>query len=436
MQELIAVLGVSTSVFAVLLLVRSLRGQAWNITATYVLAVAWLLNISTVIGAATGATTYVFSGGVRVAVSAGWLTTLQEATTLAIVIVSALFVARGIRRKVRPRASIVWLAMAVVVGMFATAFESGPLLLPRAIALLAIVGAAMFVEGGRPALTAISTFGVTMAITSGLMTIIAPTAAISACTEKCGPLGVIFAGALINGNALGLILALALPAVFLINRGWTRWLLTAYLAAMIAATGSRTALNAVLVLAVVLVLSRPGLKVEALNLWRRAVIAVTAGVVVFLSVFVPLSTTDPTAYTGRGYLWQVTMAQMQGSEIIGLGSQAWSQLFLIGEIAQAATYSTHNQWLDVWYISGFVGLALFAAFFVSTFLSAGRYWYLPATVLIPAGVISITERPWGIGSIDWLTWALLLFAVAAPLMTRGESAEPLSPAARTRTLHR
>lgn len=421
-QPIIVALSLTAAGICLVALIRALRRERdWNVTSTYIFAMSVLLIWTTVLGSATGAATYTSDFFYnRVAVSAPWLDRLREVTSFVIVLVSALFVARGVKRGIPLNLAAVFLMGVIVFGQLATEMSGGTMFSPRNLALVALVAAAAFADRGRSAMLGIGAFGAVVLIVSLAMPSFAYDASVTECYDKCGALGFVFAGALVNGNALGLVLTLALPAIYLAFSGVPRWILVCAVVVVVAASASRTSLNAVLLLVPVLLIARPSYDLDRMSVFRRWAIYISAIAATAASVVVPFVTTDPSAYTGRGALWQLTVEEMRGSEWFGLGSQAWGELTQTGDIAQTAGYSTHNQWFDVWFIAGWVGVALFVLFILAVLMGAGRLAYIPALVAVPAAVIAITERPWAVGTIDTFTFSLFAFMLAAPALARVE----------------
>ncbi|KTS13612.1 O-antigen ligase family protein [Microbacterium testaceum] len=415
MTVIIAVAGM----IALAALIRSLvlHRDEWNLSSTFILVAGWLLNLATTLG--------VFTGGVQVTVDAfyqratvisGWLATLNEAATAALVGVSLVAIAVGLYRKIPLNGPALGVAAVVMMASLATA-STGSLtgaLSPRSLALLFLVLACAFLEPGRGALLGAATFGVSVAVASAVAPLVS-TAAVSPCGDKCGLFGIVLQGALGNGNGTGLLLALALPAVYLAFTQIDRWALVAFMAFVIASTGSRTSLNATIVVIAVFAVSRPDVASTLVSTWRKALLPVTVTAFALTSAMVPLVNTNPAAFTGRGYLWTTAMSYGADRSLTGSGTQLWQGLYGNGVISQNATYSAHNQWIDVWFISGFAGLAVFVVSVGFAFWRAGSGAHVVAAMALPAMVIAISERPWAIGTIDWLTWALLTFLLAAPL---------------------
>jgi O-antigen ligase len=224
---------------------------------------------------------------------------------------------------------------------------------------------------------------------------------------------VLYAGAFTNENTFGLLLALTMVFVWLAVRGRPRVLLTLYLGASAWLTGSRTAQVAALAAVAVLLVLRPALQ-DGPNAPRapehrgRRRLAVAAVVTAALAGMVlPLLPLTPFSLSDRAFFWQLARAGIAASPLFGQGSTAWANLYQVGLIPIAGTYSVHNQWLDVAYAAGLIGLALFVGLALSLLLRAGPALTVVASVLIPVFVGSVAERPWSFGINDGMTFILL-----------------------------
>ncbi len=143
----------------------------------------------------------------------------------------------------------------------------------------------------------------------------------------------------------------------------------------------------------------------------------TAGVVVVVlaavATVLPYVTNDPLAYTRRGALWLVARQRLAGHQLEGLGSPAWSSLADRGLISVSSSYSVHNQFLDVRWISGTIGVVLFVAVLI---LILKRDLVLGAVLLAPVLLLGITERPWSTAHVDSTTFAYLASLIAIPVV--------------------
>jgi hypothetical protein len=283
------------------------------------------------------------------------------------------------------------------------------------ISLFLALVCALFIERGRAACLGVGFFGVLTACSSGLLSLIHYNEIALPCQAgyKCGPLGVVFTGVLGNENGLGLVLALSVPFVWLGFRAPYRAWLTGYVVIMTIVTGSRTATIGAIGAAVLLALAQPGLSKRTAHLGRLlAILSVTGAAAV--GYILPRLTLPPTAYTGRANLWQLAREHIAQQSAIGSGVAGWAKLGLLqGTYGSAASYSPHNQYLDVAYAAGSVGLLVFLVLIFKLLREARGATVTFLAVLLPVAITGITERPWSVGSTDFLTFAYLGAILAA-----------------------
>ncbi len=242
-----------------------------------------------------------------------------------------------------------------------------------------------------------------------------------------------------NGN--GLFLALALPLTHLFSRWYLRWSTAAVLIMAILWSASRTAVTGVIVWFVVVLLA---------TLLRRSWRAVT-GMLLFglcaAVVVIPLTTTDPTAFTLRGAIWQFTLSQLSGVRWLdGLGHSWFTDNYdVLKDALTTAAGHGHNVFVT-YTVTG--GLLLVATFGFVVYRSARIATRLPTRESVAAlgflcvlAGLSITESAWRVEAPDDLFAAMLvpLFVIAtqSPMLTplrvgrtgeqRGESARGTLP---------
>lgn len=164
----------------------------------------------------------------------------------------------------------------------------------------------------------------------------------------------ILVGPLTDGNNLGQVLVLGLPAVALIRPRVPRVTLLALTAVAIVWTSSRSSIGALAVALLVPVGlrlvrrgNRPGAAASAL--------LVLAAVMVAL----PLLTTDPAAFTNRGRIWLASRAAWQDSFLTGMGPQWFSVLGRYADGLGGYAFHGHNEFVQT-FVSGGL-LAVLAA---------------------------------------------------------------------------
>jgi hypothetical protein len=244
---------------------------------------------------------------------------------------------------------------------------------------------------------------------------------------KCGLLGFNMTGIMDNENALALSLALAMPFIYMAFRGWQGTALIFYVTAMVAVTGSRTGLVAAGVTLIVLLTIRPDARRPDAAPGRSLLLALGIVPVIVVSAILPFLVEDPAAFTGRAALWKLARAALTdpGTLLHGTGVFGWDHVREAGLIDASEVYSVHNQWLEVAYSTGLVGLGFFiAAIGLLLWQAHGTYFPVIGCVLVPVAVLSITERPWPVDTVDWLTWAVPGALLCFPLTSKRADTDP------------
>jgi O-antigen ligase len=116
----------------------------------------------------------------------------------------------------------------------------------------------------------------------------------------------------------------------------------------------------------------------------------------------------------RTYFWRLALDGIGERPLLGQGGTAWGRLYQVGEIPIAGTYSPHNQWLDVGYAAGFLGLTVFVVLLGHLLLRASHLVRAAAVILVPVLVASTLEQPWSFALNDSLTFTLLAALLCAP----------------------
>ena len=246
---------------------------------------------------------------------------------------------------------------------------------------------------------------------------------VSPCTpEKCGILNFDFSGVMENENGLALYLALAMPFVYIGFGSWEGVTLCAYLLALILITGSRSGASAGLITFLALVLLRPNVRRPTVAPKRSRLLYLGLAATFVVGIVLPFTQQDPTAFTGRAHLWSLARQALsnQADFWYGTGVRGVQHLRDEGAIL-FPVYSVHNQWMQVLLSSGVIGFALFlTALVVLLYNARGAYTLVAGSVLVPAFVLAVTERPWPIDSLDWLTWVIPATLLSYPVIRREE----------------
>jgi O-antigen ligase len=303
----------------------------------------------------------------------------------------------------------------------------------RGAVLLLCLLAATVLPRGRGAALGAGIFGVTLAVSSGLLAVLRHDVTfVVPCEGACGGLG--FTGVFPNPDLLGVALAASIPFAYLGFRDRARSWFILYLAGMAVATGSQTATVAAVISVAALLVVRPDLERDRAGDGRTALAGLVLAAALCSSVYVLRHDWDPSALTERPILWNVASDYVERSPWFGYGPHKWELLVASGEIPRAAERSAHNQWMDVLFGAGWVGLALIVGVLVATVLTAGHG---RAGVLLAAATITLigtTEGIWSIGIIDFLSFSFVALILTGqpqgvPRLSPRRTRAPLADAA-------
>jgi hypothetical protein len=425
---------VALSAVAAYYLYRALLAghSGWNLSSWFVFGTAWVVNAAITVGKITHQVVLTTApDGTTAAQFSGWTNSILVVHGVQLTGLLAAFSLIGtlVRGHVRVNLAGVLAALIGIMGIFGAGLTGGPFANRLVGAALLLIITAAVLEPGRGAWLGAAAFTVSFCLVSAAATLVNYAATIAPCGRKCGALGVIYRGAAIHENALGLVLALGLPFVLISFHGRARLFLALYVLAITLVTGSRTAIVTVALTLAVAILS--GIRTEpagGVGGRRRAVLlgaVVLAGVT---SILLPLVVRDPLAFTSRGYLWQLAMHQLQRSPVPGLGWNAWDTLVANGVVNKASSYSAHNQWIDTAVLAGAVGVVLLALFLAVVLLGGGPEGLWPSgLVLFAVLVVGTVERPLAFDTIDWLSWV-----ITAVILTTPRRMSPSASASRAR----
>jgi O-antigen ligase len=349
-----------------------------------------------------------------VAVLPGWY---PAATRLALGAVAALAVLLLLRRLATGRVVLGAAGLMAVclwaVAQLAGSLHGGQSTSLHALVLLTCLLPATILPRGRGACLGAAIFGVVLAIAGGALAVVHPDRAfVIPCEGACSGLG--FRGVFPNDSLMGVALAVSVPFAYLGFRGKARVWLTLYLAGMALATGSRTAIGAVAVTLLVLLLVRPRLVAAPIPSGRAAVAAVFMVAAAIAAAYIPQHDWPQTFLTGRPLLWEVASGYIERSPLVGYGPARWETLTDLSEIPRAGERSAHNQWLDVLFAAGVVGAGLLVALFVAAVRSAGPAWPAVGVTLGALLTIGATEGLWSIGRVDFLSFSLVAVILMGP----------------------
>jgi O-antigen ligase len=304
-------------------------------------------------------------------------------------------------------------------------FHGGRLLSPRGAVLLLCLLAAAILPRARGAPLGAGLVGLGFVLASGITAIFRYDFAVRPCETECGVLGVQFSGVFPNENLLGTALLATMPFAYVGFRGAARVASCLCLGATAFATGSRMAALAALIVLAVLAATDPRLDGSGPRRAPSVAWAYVAAAGIGSFLFPWRDWQDAHFLTGRDALWRVAFERVGESPLLGYGAEAWSRLVEPGLIPFAAQRSTHNQWTDVLFAAGWIGVALFVAMIVATLATAANA--RPA-VAIAAGTLLLagtTEGTWSV-TLDWLSFSLVALILTGPLVPEPEAAPRLA----------
>lgn len=382
----------------------------WDSNSFFVFSSAFLLNLPNAVAAFTGGQTNILDsyGNVQVVYSPT-IHNLQVIAGLGVFAVVLAKIAHSIHSR-NPVSGYVWpLVVVCVISLFSNVENNlGFADLNQWTALLVLV-ACLVAAPTQGAASGAALFGAFYAVGSGLLVVINPMSALTACTRKCSPTGVVMPGLNGSENAFGLCAALAVPFVFVGLQGFAKYSFSLFLGYFAIASGSRSALLGLSALVILFIANR----IPSQLLKRFATLGIV-GILAIVGLALPFTTNDPEAFSTRGRVWEIGISYFTTSPLSGLGASAWAQLIQVGQIARSDAYSLHNIWLDTLFVSGAIGGSLLGLSLMLLILSRLKSESLPGLliILIPVLAIGILERSISIYSSNWIGWvlpALLLY---------------------------
>lgn len=387
-------------------IVRSYSAKDFDLTSFAVAAAVILPNLTTTIA--------VFTGGRNIGADVNFnrVVTYQglsiQANNVASPILVMIFVGiliASARKTTSWRwASVLYTVLILLAALASFTFSPGAQL------TLAIVAASSAIlKGGQSAAFGAGAAIALLAALSALSGFLEPDAAYIPCdTRKCGIGGSLYSGIADNHNSFGLLMALGVPFVYLGLRAWSRSL-TAIVVFLALLSGDRTAqVAAVVTYAALLIAYRADGRYRIPNILKMTAVFGVGTVAV-----IPFIGLADSSLTGRPYYWRLAIERFASEPILGYGTDGWRSLVRSGVIPLQAGYSTHNEFTEALFLTGLVGALLLLAIVVAIIWQASDRVKL-ALVALPIIICSITERPWSIDRIDWMSWsflALVLFVV-------------------------
>jgi hypothetical protein len=232
--------------------------------------------------------------------------------------------------------------------------------------------------------------------------------------KKILPWGILV-GPLTSENNLGQALVLGLPLIGFARSRIVRVVVIALTGYAIIWTASRSSIAALAVGGLIaLALQVPGRKLRQIV---AAVLLLAAGLVM---IAIPVSTSDGTAFSNRGYIWITSLRAWSQHRVFGLGGQWYSSLAKYEEGLGGAAFHGHNTFVQMAVVGGAVCLVLVTAMAVVSLGSAvrwvGRGVNVPAVLLGTFFVSATLEWSFAFYDRDFLLavtvlpMAMILFA--------------------------
>ena len=156
-----------------------------------------------------------------------------------------------------------------------------------------------------------------------------------------------------HSNTLGIVIALGIPFIFLLERRAVRIVVLALATWVLVWSASRTgAFAAGFAFVLVCILKRVPRRLTGPLVW-------VSSLVVLAVVFVlPLRTTDPNAFTRRGAIWIGSLAQAHHDVLFGQGPNWYSDIAQFDNNLGNQASSGHNWFVSTLALGGLVGLVL------------------------------------------------------------------------------
>jgi O-antigen ligase len=251
--------------------------------------------------------------------------------------------------------------------------------------------------------------------------------------KKILPWGILV-GPLTSENNLGQALVLGLPLIGLARNHIVRLVVILLTAYAIVWTASRSSIAAMAVGGLIaLALQVPGRKLRQVV----AVVALLAAGLVMIAI--PVSTSDGTDFSNRGYIWITSLRAWSQHRVFGLGSQYYSSLAKYEEGLGGQAFHGHNTFVQMVVVGGAVGLVLVAAMAIVSLGSAvrwvGRGVNVPAVLLGTFFVSATLEWSFGFYDRDFLLAVTVLPLAMILFAERPDENDPLGADDHAEHLH-
>ena len=349
------------------------------------------------------------------------------------VLAAVVFLVQAKRRDVPINTPAVLIAMLPLISFGSSLLQGDNPFRPSSVVFAILLIACSVAPRGLGIHLGIATCATIVALASGFtfLSFIAENGiSVFACKpDKCGILGFNFSGVTGNENGFAMYLALAMPFVFIGFGSWEGVTLCAYMLGLIMMSGSRSGALAGLITFVFLILLRPNIRRPVVTPIRSRLLYLGLAAAFIVGMVIPFLTHEATAYTGRGYIWSSALQVLSDPAALwyGTGELGLEHMLEAGTI-QYVVYSVHNQWLQVLFATGLIGFVLFvAALALMLWNARGAYTLVVGSVLLPVFVLSVTERPWPIDTVDWAAWVIPAALLSYPAIRGGGEPSEAKP---------
>ena len=253
----------------------------------------------------------------------------------------------------------------------------------------------------------------------------------------------LMAGPFGQSNVLGLALAVTIPFAFLFKRVAVRLGAVALIGFFLVLSGSRSALlgvAAAFAIGVVIAMIRG-------RFLSGAVALIGAVGLLTVSLWLPLTTTNPQAFTQRGSIWMISRSMWGRSDGALLFGNGLGYYGIGGHFALydhgSPTYHGHNEIVSIMTTSGLATVAAFLLVLTIAFVGAlkrrgfGRRAVLVSLlVLLGCGIAETPLRIDTVDSLGWLTWFAFFAVVVAVAGDVDDSHSVSSPRSLSRSAAR
>ena len=200
-------------------------------------------------------------------------------------------------------------------------------------------------------------------------------------------------GVFSHPNVLGEVAALSI--VFTLASNSKRYLLIAPLFCL-AKCGSRHAILGVIAAALFLFLSKFIKKENFKKVGRlefpwfiRVMISITLVIFIY-KLIQSINLLDPAMFTGRASVWQTALALAKFNPLLGLGWD-FEQRAISSNLLNTWAVSAHNNFLEITFCTGLVGLFLFMVLYSRTIVSFSRLSDLEKSLLVYIFISGLVE---------------------------------------------